>query len=68
MRRFVLERREDYSGVSGIGDVAEGVEFSDGKCAMRWRTDTASTALYDSAEDVVFIHGHEGRTTLRWVD
>lgn len=68
MRRFVLERHEDYSGVSGVGDVAEGVEFSDGKCALRWRTDTASTAIYDSADDLIAIHGHEGRTRLRWVD
>lgn len=68
MRRFLLQRDEDASGVSGVGTVAEGVEFSDGSCAMRWRTDTASTAVYASAEDLVTIHGHEGRTRLVWLD
>jgi hypothetical protein len=68
MRRFQLERHEDASGVSGVGVVAEGVEFTDGNCAMRWLTATASTAFYASAEDVVTIHGHEGRTRLVWLD
>ncbi len=68
MRRFHLQRDEDASGVSGTGVVAEGVEFTDGSCALRWRTTTASTAVYDSAEDLVAIHGHEGRTRLVWLD
>jgi hypothetical protein len=68
MRRFQLQRHEDASGVSGTGVVAQGVEFDDGSCAMRWLTETASTALYASAEDVVTIHGHEGRTRLVWLD
>lgn len=68
MRRFHLERSDDVSGVSGTGVVAEGIEFTDGHCAMRWRTDTASTALYDNAEDLLAIHGHEGRTRMVWLD
>lgn len=68
MRRFHLQRDEDASGVSGTGLVAEGVQFSDGTCALRWLTATASTALYASADDVVTIHGHEGRTRLVWAD
>lgn len=34
MRRFHLRRDVDAAGVSGIGKVAEGVEFSNGWCAM----------------------------------
>lgn len=68
MRRFYLQRDEDASGVSGTGVVAEGVEFTDGTCAMRWRTATTSTAVYGSAQDVVTVHGHEGRTRLVWLD
>src|SRR3546814_16869061 len=30
-RRFVLRRHHDMSGVSGTGDVADGVEFPDGR-------------------------------------
>lgn len=68
MRRFVLQRKEDFSGVSGTGNVAQGVEFDDGSVAMRWLTATASTAFYDSMPDVVAIHGHEGRTVPVFID
>lgn len=68
MRRFDLQRTEDASGVSGTGVVAQGVEFDDGTCALRWLTATASTGLYDSAADLIAIHGHGGRTTLAWLD
>lgn len=68
MRRFNLVRSEDFSGVSGTGNVAQGVVFDDGTAAMRWLTATASTAVYASIDDVVAIHGHEGRTTVEFLD
>ena len=69
MRRFVLDRTEDISGVSGVGTVAEGVQFSDGECVIRWKTvPVASTAIYDSVEDMITIHGHDGATQIRWID
>lgn len=68
MRRFELHRDSDETGVSGTGIVAEGVQWDDGSCAMRWRTATTSTAIYASAEAVVAIHGHGGTTRLVWVD
>lgn len=68
MRLFKLVRNEDYSGVSGTGEVAEGVEFSDGQCVMRWQTEIPSTAIYNSIQDLVSIHGHEGRTFARFED
>ena len=67
-RRFGLLRKEDFSGVSGTGLVAEGVQFSDGTCAMRWKTATTSTAIYRNIEELEHIHGHEGRTQVVWVD
>jgi len=45
VRRFHLRRIEDESGVSGTGIVTEGIQFSDGTCAMRWMTDTSSTTF-----------------------
>lgn len=68
MRRFELHRDEDETGVSGTGHVASGVEWADGRCALRWHTETASTAVYDSIDDVIAIHGHDGRTRLVWLD
>ena len=34
MKPFWLEKIEDESGISGVGRVAEGVDFSNGRCAM----------------------------------
>lgn len=67
-RRFVLRRDEDFTGTSGTGIVVEGIQFWDGTIAMRWRSDTASTTIFDSIEDVEKIHGHEGRTRVCWID
>lgn len=67
-RRFLLVRRDDPTGVSGTGVVAEGVLWSDGSAALRWRTTTASTAVYASMRDVEKIHGHGGTTRVEWLD
>jgi hypothetical protein len=67
MRRFVLWRTEDPNGTSGTGAVVEGIEFSDGRVALRWMTARRSTCTYDSMDDVEAIHGHEGLTTVQWV-
>lgn len=64
MRLFKLNRVEDETGVSGIGEVAGGVIFPDGRVVMRWFTQTASTAFYDSISDVEEIHGHGGKTQV----
>jgi hypothetical protein len=64
MKLFYLQRNEDASGVSGTGRVAEGVQFSDGTCVMRWLTYVSSIGHYANMDDLVFIHGHEGRTIV----
>lgn len=69
-RRFYLERNADVSGVSGIGVVAEGVEFSDGTVAMRWITNHTprSTVIHESMDAVKAIHGHGGMTIVVRID
>jgi hypothetical protein len=66
MRTFVLIRTEDVSGVSGIGPVAEGIQFSDGTVVLRWTARLRSTTIFDSIFDLEAIHGHEGRTVVEW--
>jgi hypothetical protein len=67
-RRFRLFRDVDETGISGVGDVAYGVMFGDGSCAMRWNTIYTSTAIYASIQDVEVIHGHGGLTRIEWID
>lgn len=68
MRRFQLARDHDVSGISGTGTVADGVEFPDGTCVIRWRGQRQSTVVWPSAEDVEAIHGHGGATRIEWLD
>lgn len=68
-RRFALHREVDLSGVSGVGIVAEGVQFSDGTVVIRWISgDHHSTVVWADVESVVFVHGHGGATQIVWID
>jgi hypothetical protein len=64
---FRLRRLEDETGVSGTGIVAWGTQFPDGSCAVRWNTEDASTAVWDSIEKIERVHGHEGKTVVEWL-
>ncbi len=66
MKCFQMRRTEDETGVSGIGIVAEGVEFDNGKVALTWLANPllTSVAVYDRMDDLILIHGHGGKTTI----
>lgn len=67
-RRFVLDRIEDISGVSGTGIVADGVVFPNGKAVIGWRSESPSVIVYDDMVAVSDVHGHGGATRIVWVD
>ena len=58
--RFRLVRVVDETGVSGVGHVADGAQFQDGTCVLRWRGVHASTAFYTSVEDLQKVWGPPG--------
>ena len=68
MRRFCMERTVDVSGTSGDGRVVEGVQFTDGKVVLKWRTPVSSIEIWDNIESAALIHGHDGDTVVRWID
>jgi len=68
MRRFVLLRVEDLTGVSGTGEVAEGTVFSSGLAVIRWLREPYAMGVYQNLDDVISVHGHEGRTQLQFID
>lgn len=70
-RRFVLDRAEDETGISGTGVVAWGVLFPDGKVHTRWNAPSpgvAQSCIWDSLDDLRTIHGHNGKTKIVWID
>jgi hypothetical protein len=68
VRRFVLQRSRDDTGVSGTGIVAEGVLMSDGRAVVRWLGKNSSIVIWDNLNDAIQVHGHRGATRLRWLD
>lgn len=67
MRIFHLVRTVDETGVSGTGIVAEGVVFTDGRVALRWKGEHASTVVWDTIDSAIAVHGHGGRTQVVFV-
>lgn len=64
MKLFYFFRKEDLTGVSGTGPVVEGVQFTNGWCAVRWLSAKTSLCFYQSLDEVKAIHGHGDRTEI----
>ena len=70
-RTFVVMRQDDESGVSGIGTIVEGVEFSNGQVVVRWLTAVNSVAVFNNIEDFLKVHVRShltNRTILTFSD
>lgn len=67
-RRFILKRDIDPKGMSGTGTVAEGVEFTDGSCVMKWLSVIPSVGHYQSVKAIEYIHGHGGNAKVVFLD
>ena len=73
MRRFVMRREFDVSGVSGTGIVLEGVHFSTGVVVIHWLTPPprGSISVFDDLEQFLSIHVRphpDNRTVLTFED
>ncbi|MAT45040.1 MAG: hypothetical protein CL609_22130 [Anaerolineaceae bacterium] len=68
LRRFVLVRCEDINGISGTGEVAEGTVFRSGMAVINWLREPFAIGVYQTMEDVILVHGHEGRTQIQFID
>lgn len=71
MRRFVMQRAFDASGVSGTGTVLEGVLFSTGVVVIHWLTPPprGSISVFDSLDQFLSIHvvpHPDNRTVIVW--
>ena len=65
---FVLERTEDVSGNSGTGVVASGCLFPSGQCVVSFISVIHSLTIYQSIADLEKIHGHDGKTKIRYLN
>jgi hypothetical protein len=67
-RPFVLVRDTDISGVSGVGVVANGIQWPDGQAVIHWTGSTypTTTPHPGGMESVLAVHGHGGATRIVW--
>jgi hypothetical protein len=68
-RPFALYRKNDATGISGTGIVAEGAAFSDGTAVLRWLTEWPTSVVFHDRgiEAIEKIHGHGGATEIVWL-
>lgn len=66
-RLFHMIRTADISGVSGTGIVAIGTQYPNGKCTISWLDELSCIGVYDTLDQLIAIHGHEGRTTVSFI-
>lgn len=72
--RGLVVRKQDVTGISGLGVIAEFCIFSDGKTAIRWLggapQNQPKIEVYDNPTMAPFIQisGHNGATELVWID
>lgn len=68
--RIMLYRRQDRTGLSGTGMVADGVVWDDGKTVLQWRDHGLGRQLeiFDDIAQLEAIHGHNGQSLVVWCD
>lgn len=67
-RRFVFLRHQDVSGFSGEGVALEGAQFADGRVVLAWLGPYRSVVHWPDIEQAITCHGHQGSTTVAWLD
>ena len=69
MKYYRLNRKQDITGNSGTGHIAEVVVGGPGTAIVIWSSGTNalgtnSIVVYETLDDLVKVHGHGGSTVL----
>ena len=68
MRRFILDRDTDITGISGTGVIAHGVEWEEGGQAGLYWLGTKTTRQYPDILSVQAIHCYNDNAKVVWID
>ncbi len=67
MRRFILNRLQDPAGRTGVGHVADGVEFSGGPCVISWRAGGRQLEIYHTIDSLKKRYD-PSQVQIVWID
>ena len=65
---FVLDRSEDNTGNTGIGIIADGCQFPNGKVVVSFRGKFSSTVVWDSLIEMKSVSCTHSKTKVVWLD
>jgi len=68
---YVIRHRDvtgEATGTPRTGFIAEGIQYSDGSCSVRWGGKTPCTHVWGSVLDFLAVHGHGDNTSVRWIN
>lgn len=67
MRNFILDRKQDITGISGTGIIAYGVQWTPGGlCDMYW-LGTKTTGQYPSIDSIKSTHCYNNNASVIWL-
>lgn len=62
MRVYQLWRKKPTTEGRGVSIVAEAILFTSGKFVVSWLGDIEAATVYNSKDDALAIHGHDGQS------
>ena len=70
IRRWIMVRQEDVSGVSGVGLVAAGIEFATGEVVGAFMSKFPGSFSFPSMSVAQNVHSHKGKhdTKILYID
>lgn len=68
LRRFVLDRKVDKTGVSGTGIITKNIEFNNKTYIINWLRHTRSTAIYANIKTLEDIHNHRESNEIKYIN
>jgi hypothetical protein len=67
MKSFEIIREEDNTGLSGTGKVAEGIEFSNGKCVVCWCSDVSTIVIHENIKSIEIIMLSHSKSKINYI-
>lgn len=65
---FVIIRETDNTGISGIGIVADGVQFKNGKCVLCWRGKIQTIVIHENIKSVMQLSCSHSKSKIKWLN